>query len=294
MNSFLERLHSGAIIVADGATGTNLQKVGLMAGVHPEAWVIEAPEKILALDESFVRAGSDLILTCTFGGTSIRMKDTPYGARAAEVNQKAVEIAQKAAAAGKDVLVGGSMGPVGGLIQPYGPLTVGEVREAYREQAQALDTAGADLLVIETQFALDEATAAFEGARQASNLPIVVSFSYDRGLRTMMGVKPIQVVQTFQPMGAAVIGANCGTTLENMESIIQEYAGAAPGMALWAKPNAGMPRLDESSETVFDKTPEEMGEYALRYITAGARVVGGCCGNSPEHIEGIARAVKKS
>ena len=292
-NKFLERLQAVGTLVSDGATGTNLQKLGLKAGMPPEAWVIESPEKILALEQSFVDAGSDLILTCTFGGTRLRLKDTPYAERVADVNHKAAELARGAASTRAGVLVGGSMGPVGGLLKPYGPLTVEEVTAAYMEQARALAEGGVDLLAIETQFSLEEARAALEGARQATDLPIVVSFSYDRGVRTMMGVKPEQVAKTFLPLGVAVIGANCGTTLENMETIIKEYAAAAPGIPLWAKPNAGLPVMDENNNAVYTVTPAQMGEFAQRYAAAGARIVGGCCGSAPEHIAGIARAVKK-
>jgi 5-methyltetrahydrofolate--homocysteine methyltransferase len=290
-NAFLEKLKTG-ILVADGATGTNLQMVGLLSGMSPEAWVIESPEKILALEQSFVDAGSDLILTCTFGGTRLRFKNTPYADRMPEVNRKAVELARKAASSRAGVLVGGSMGPVGGLMKPYGPLSVEEVTAAYAEQAKALTEAGVDVLVIETQFSLEEAKAALDAARQAGDLPVVVSFSYDRGTRTMMGVKPEQVVKTFQPLGVAVIGANCGTTLENMETIIKEYAAAAPGLPLWAKPNAGLPVLDENNNAVYTVTPEQMGAFAQKFVAAGARVVGGCCGSTPGHIAGIVKAVK--
>jgi 5-methyltetrahydrofolate--homocysteine methyltransferase len=183
------------------------------------------------------------------------------------------------------------MGPVGGLLKPYGPLTLEEVIAAYAEQALALTEAGVDLLVIETQFSLEEAQAALAAARQAGELPVVVSFSYDRGVRTMMGVKPAQVVKTFQPLGVAAIGANCGTTLENMELIIKEYAELAPNLPIWAKPNAGMPELNASGETIFNVTPEEMGAAALRFVNIGARIVGGCCGNTPDHVSEIARSV---
>ena len=302
--SFLERLQAGETLVADGATGTNLQKVGLKAGMPPEAWVIEQPEKILALEKAFVEAGSDIILTCTFGGTNLRLKDSPYANRVAEVNQHAVEIARQATQARPDVLVAGSMGPVGGLLKPYGPLTLEEVKAAYLEQARALTGAGVDLLVIETQFSLEEAKAALEAARQAGDLPVVVSFSYDRGTRTMMvaqsatmmvaqsatmmGVKPSQVVQTFQPLGVVAIGANCGTTLENMETIVKEYTAAAPGLIIWAKPNAGMPILGDDGVATYNVTPGQMGEYAVRYVQAGARIVGGCCGSTPAHVAAIA------
>jgi len=280
-------------MVSDGATGTNLQKVGLAAGVSPETWVMEQPQKILDLESAFVRAGSDIILTCTFGATSLRLKDGSYANRVVDINHRAVELARQASLERSDVLVGGSMGPVGGLIKPYGPLTVEEVTSAYSMQAIALTEAGVDLLVIETQFSLEEALAAFNAARQAGNLPIVVSFSYDRGVRTMMGVKPAQVVNTFKPLGVTAIGANCGTSLENMELIVKEYATLAPDLPIWVKPNAGMPELNDKGETIFKVTPQEMGAATQGYILNGARIVGGCCGNTPEHVAEIVKVVKK-
>lgn len=294
MNKFLERLNSGGILVADGATGSNLQKMGLKPGKPPEDLVIDDPDTIFKLASSFVEAGSDIILTCTFGGTRMRMKDSKYQERAPEVNMRAAEIARKAASARDDVLVAGSMGPVGALIKPYGPLEAEEVRAAFAEQAKALAEGGVDLLLIETMFSFEEATAAFEGARSVTDLPIVVSFSYDRGTRTMMGVKPKDVIKRYSEMGAALVGANCGTTLENMEAVVKEYAATVPNFPLWVKPNAGVPHMDiETEQGVYDMTPADMANYAKKYVELGARVVGGCCGNTPEHIAAIVRAVKR-
>jgi 5-methyltetrahydrofolate--homocysteine methyltransferase len=293
MNKFLERLQSGEILVADGATGTNLQKMGIRPGTAPEELVIDQPDLVLDLEKAFVNAGADLILTCTFGGTSLRMKDSKYVQRTNEINSRAVELARKAAAGRSGTLVAGSIGPTGQLLKPFGPLSAEQAALSFADQAKALADGGVDLLVIETMFSFEEADTAFNGARSISDLPIVVSFSYDRGVRTMMGVKPIDMFKHYKDMGATLIGANCGTTLENMEKILQEYAEAGSGFPLWAKPNAGLPRLLDGN-TVFDVTPEQMGAAAKKYISLGARVVGGCCGNTPEHIAAIAIAVKKS
>jgi 5-methyltetrahydrofolate--homocysteine methyltransferase len=295
MNKFLERLNSGEILVSDGATGSNLQKMGLKAGQAPEDLIIDNPEILMELEGMFVKAGSDIILTCTFGGTRMRMKDSKYQDRAPEVNIRAVELARKAAAtAGRsDVLVAGSMGPVGGLIKPYGPLEADEVKATFAEQAKALAEGGVDLLVIETMFAFEETTAAFEGARSVTDLPIVVSFSYDRGVRSMMGVKPKDVMKRYTEMGATVIGANCGTTLENMEAIVTEYANTVPNFPMWAKPNAGIPRMDiQTEQAIYDMGPDDMANFAKKYVALGAKIVGGCCGSTPEHIAVIAKAVK--
>ena len=297
MNKFLERLNSGEILVADGATGSNLQKMGLRAGQAPEDLVIDNPEILLELESSFVKAGSDIILTCTFGGTRMRMKDSKYQDRTPEVNIRAAELARKAATASgrTDVLVAGSMGPLGTLIKPYGPLESEDVKATFAEQAKALADGGVDLLVIETMFSFEETTAAFEGARSVTDLPIVVSFSYDRGTRTMMGVKPKDVMKRYSEMGADVVGANCGNTLENMEIIIKEYADTVPNFPMWAKPNAGIPRMDiETEQAIYDMEPEDMANFAKKYVALGAKIVGGCCGSTPEHVAAIAKAVKSN
>jgi 5-methyltetrahydrofolate--homocysteine methyltransferase len=291
MNKFLERLQSGKTLVADGATGTNLHKMGLQPGIAPEDLVLDQPELILKLESAFAGAGSDIILTCTFGGTPLRMKESKYAQRVTEVNTRAAELARKAASTRSGILVAGSIGPTGLLMKPLGPLTPDEACAAFTEQVQGLVAGGVDLLVIETMFAFDEADAAFKAARSVTDLPIVVSFSYDRGVRTMMGVKPADMIKRYKEMGAVLVGANCGSSLENMEKVAQEYAAAEPGFPLWIKPNAGLPRMEDGN-TVYDVTPEQMGDFAGKYVALGARVVGGCCGNTPEHIAAIARAVK--
>jgi 5-methyltetrahydrofolate--homocysteine methyltransferase len=295
MNKFLERLNSGEILVADGATGSNLQKMGLRPGQAPEDLIIDNPALLLKLESSFVEAGSDIILTCTFGGTRMRMKDSNYQDRTPEVNIRAAELAHRAAAAAgrPNVLVAGSMGPLGTLIKPYGPLEAEQVHETFAEQAKALAEGGADLLLIETMFSFEETTAAYEGARSVTELPIVVSFSYDRGTRSMMGVKPMDVMKRYTEMGAEVVGANCGNTLENMEIVVKEYADTVPNFPIWAKPNAGIPRMDiQTEQAIYDMGPQDMAAYARKYVALGARIVGGCCGSTPEHVAAIVKAVK--
>lgn len=290
MNRFLERLQDTSVLVTDGATGTNLQKVGLGAGMHAEDWVLDCPEKILDLEKSFIAAGSDIILTCSFGATRPRLKGARHADEAAAINRRAAELAREAVR-GSEVLVAGSMGPLGQLIKPYGPIALDEARQAFSEQAAALAEGGVDLLLIETHFAFEEANMAFEAARSRTEIPIVVSFSYDRGTRTMMGAKPADVIKKYKSMGAVLVGANCGTTLENMEAVLREYADAEPGFPLWAKPNAGMPRL-EAGQAIYDVTPEQMAAFAIKYRELGARVIGGCCGSTPDHVAAMARALK--
>ena len=289
--SFIDRLAAGDILVSDGATGTNLQSAGLALGVPPEDWVFDAPEKILALHRSFIEAGSDIILTCTFGGTRIRLRDSQYADRTPELNRRAAELARQAA--GENRLVAGSMGPTGALMEPFGELTHDEAVSAYAEQAKALTDGGVDFLLLETFFALEEALPAIEGVKRGSKLPLVVSFSYDQGTRTMMGLSPTQVVQAIAPLGVAAIGANCGKDLDTMEKIVTELAAQKTGLPLWIKPNAGLPRMD-GDRSVYDLPPAKMGQATKRFIELGARIVGGCCGNSPAHVAAIARAAHKN
>lgn len=289
MRSFLERIDYGRALVADGATGTNLQAAGVLAGGHTEDLIIDRPDIILALEKQFVAAGSDIILTCTFGATSIRMQGSKYAARLEEINLRAAALAREAAGS-DDVLVAGSMGPLGKLLKPFGPISFEEARAAYGDQARGLASGGVDLLVVETQFSMEEARAAIEGCRAETDLPVVVSFSYDRGTRTMMGVKPDSAARTFRDLGIAMIGVNCGTTLENARAVVEEYAAATPEFPLWVKPNAGLPRV-EGTTAVYDVSPEGMGEFARSMMALGANVIGGCCGSTPTHVHAIAAAV---
>ena len=192
------------------------------------------------------------------------------------------------------MLVAGSMGPVGGLIKPYGPLEAEDVKATFAEQAKALAEGGVDLLVIETMFAFEETTAAFEGAKSVTDLPIVVSFSYDRGTRSMMGVKPKDVMKRYTEMGANVIGANCGTTLENMEADCQGIC-ERPCQISRCGPNpmrASRTWILKPSKPSTIWVPKIWRTYAKKYVELGAKIVGGCCGNTPEHIAAIAKAVK--
>ena len=287
--SFLDRLRSGQILISDGAIGTNLQQRGLVAGKAGEFWVMERPEEIVQLHRDFITAGSDIILTCTFGGTSIRLAQDGLGDRAVEINRGAVALARQAAD-GTGVLIAASLGPTGQMLKPLGTMEEEDCYNAYRQQAQALAEAGADLLVVETQFDLAEAGLAVKAARSVSDMPLVCSFSYDRGKRTMMGVKPAQMAEQFKE-GVDLVGINCGRSLEDNLAALRELHSAT-NLPIWFKPNAGLPQVDAEGHTMFSVTPEGMGAHAPEWIAAGASVVGGCCGSSPEHVRQIAKAIK--
>jgi 5-methyltetrahydrofolate--homocysteine methyltransferase len=288
--AFLERMNAGKVLVADGATGTNLQMRGLPRGAAAELWVLEQPEQIMRLERDFIEAGADLILTCTFGGTTPRLEHSGLAERAAEINRRAVELARQAAA-GTQVLVVGSIGPTGQLLKPLGPLEEAEAVAAFAAQAGWLAEAGVDFLVVETQFDLGEAKAAIQGLRSVTGLPVVCSFSFDRGVRTMMGVKPAQAGHALVELGVDMVGINCGRSLEENLANLKELK-AAVSLPVWFKPNAGLPRLDEHGDPTYDVTPEGMGQLAALWVAAGAQVVGGCCGTSPAHLRQIALAVK--
>lgn len=279
---FVERLNAGDLLFADGATATNYQQMGMGIGVAPEEWVFDQPDAVRGLHSAFIDAGADIILTDTFGGTSLRLRESRYAGRATELNRRAAELAREAGGAREGVLVAGSMGPTGMLMEPLGDLTAAAAADAYGEQAAALSSAGVDLLLLETFFALDEALAAIEGIRRASALPLVVSFSFDQGTRTMMGLSPTRMIEAIRPLGVAAIGANCGRSLADMERVVAELAALHAGIPLWIKPNAGLPRM-VGDVARYDTGPDEMADYAKRFVEAGARVIGGCCGTSPEH-----------
>ena len=286
--SFPGLLAQGRVLVADGATGTNYQMMGMEPGLAPEEWLFQAPERVVELHRSFVAAGAEIVLTCTFGATPLRLEEGPLAGRTREVNVRAAELARDGA--GPDRLVAGSLGPTGRLIEPYGLLNRDSAIAAYAEQAAALAEGGADLLVLETIFALEEAVWAVEGIQSATDLPLVVSFSFDMGTRTMMGLSPTDAVAAVVPLGIAAVGMNCGRSLADADIVVTEILAAAGDLPVWVKPNAGVPKV-VGSEVVYEAGPEMLAEHVARYVEQGARVVGGCCGSRPEHVAAIAQAL---
>jgi 5-methyltetrahydrofolate--homocysteine methyltransferase len=284
----LQRLDTGEILIADGATGTMLQAAGLPAGMPGEAWVLERPEEIMALHRAYLEVGSELILTSTFGGTRARLKAAGLDAQVTAVNSRAAELAREAA--GDDVYVGGDIGPTGEMMPPLGPLTYEAAVEMFAEQAGALAVGGVDCIYIETMSDLNEAKAAVDGARRACELPVFCTFSFDTHGRTGMGVSPAQAAQAVAQIGALAVGANCGHAPEEVVDFLPQMHEAAPDAYLIAKPNAGLPRMVKR-QAVYDASPERMADLARRYVDLGARIVGACCGSSPAHIAAMRAAV---
>ncbi|MGB9184229.1 MAG: homocysteine S-methyltransferase family protein [Solirubrobacteraceae bacterium] len=288
MPSFTDLLAARGVLLADGATGTGFQDMGIEPGVAPEEWVFDAPDQVGELHRRFVQAGADLVLTCTFGGTSVRLEDSPLAGRARELNARAAEIAR--GAVGEEILVAGSMGPTGQLVEPFGMLTRDVCLAAFSEQARSLIDGGVDLLALETFFALDEALWAAEAIRTVTDLPLVMSFSFDQGTRTMMGLSPADVTAATDSLDLAALGANCGRSLDDTAQLVTEFLDAGLSSPLWIKPNAGVPKV-VASGVVYPEDPESFAARVQEFVTSGARIVGGCCGSTPAHVAASARAL---
>lgn len=285
MPDLRQRLAEPGILIMDGATGTQLQQMGLPAGTAPEIWNLENPEAVKRHYQSYIDAGSDVILTNTFGGSRPRLDMEKHGDMTHEINRAAARLAREVA--GDRVLVLGSIGPTGKLMEPMGDLTYEQAVDYFAEQAAALAEGGADGIHIETMSDLSEAKAAIEGTHRATDLPVTVTMSFDMHGRTMMGVRPEEAVKELAAMGVVAVGANCGRTLEENLVAIKAMRTAAPDITLIAKPNAGLPRMDDGVEAVYDVTPEIMAGYALKFGEQHVKMLGGCCGSNPSHIAAL-------
>jgi len=279
-------------LLADGATGSNLFERGLQSGDSPELWNSDHPERVAQLQRAFVEAGADIILTNSFGGTRHRLKLHRAENRVAELNEKAARIARaEADRADRLVLVAGSMGPTGEILEPLGPLSSDDARAAFAEQAVALARGGADLLWIETMSSLEETEAAVAGA-QSTGLPVVATLSFDTNGRTMMGITPSELAGLHRKHNLAACGSNCGTGPSELVACIVNLATASePSAVLVAKANCGIPQF-VNGEIRFNGTPELMAQYACLALDSGARIIGGCCGTTPEHVRIMRRALE--
>ncbi|OMH31722.1 betaine--homocysteine S-methyltransferase [Motiliproteus sp. MSK22-1] len=295
-NLFTRLLKERAYLLADGALGTNLFSMGLQTGDAPELWNIDHPERIADLCQQFIDAGSDILLTNSFGGTRYRLKLHNAENRVTELNHAAAQIVkQKADACERDIVVAGSMGPTGEIFEPTGTLTYNDAYAAFKEQAEALKEGGADVLWIETISASEEAKVAYDAA-VSTGLPVVYTMSIDTNGRTMMGVTPAELVQLGtqfeQPPSAC--GTNCGIGASEVVAAIMNMKIAAEqnqiDPVLVAKANCGIPEYVDG-KIVYSGTPELMAQYARLVADAGARIIGGCCGTTPSHIAAMRDAL---
>jgi 5-methyltetrahydrofolate--homocysteine methyltransferase len=288
--SLSEALQRSEVLLTDGACGTNFQAMGIEPGVAPEEWVFDEPDRVRELHRQFAQAGSGMVLTCSFGGSPIRLLDGPLAGRARELNRRAAELAREAV--GSDVLVAGSIGPSGQLPEPLGLLSRDAALEAFAEQARGLVDGGVDLIVFETFFAIEEALWAGEAVRTVTDLPLVMSFSFDQGTRTMMGLSAADVVAQTASLELAAVGANCGRSLEDTAELTGHFLATELALPLWIKPNAGVPQI-VADGVVYPESPDSFAPKVAALAERGTRLVGGCCGSTPEHVAALGRALDR-
>lgn len=289
---FRHLLATRGVLVADGATATNLFSAGLESGSSPELLNIDNPDGVVANHEAMVMAGADIILTNSFGGTANRLRLHDAAHRVRELNREAARLARRVAdRAGRNVLVAGSMGPTGDIMQPVGDLAHEDAVRAFREQALGLASGGADVIWIETMSSIEETEAAIEGATPAG-VPLVCTMTFDTNGRTMMGVTPEQAADHFATAPLAGFGANCGNGFgELVAAVAAMNTSQTCRHPLVAKANCGLPEYVDG-RIRYSGTPEIMGTYARLARDAGASIIGGCCGSAPEHITAIRESLE--
>ncbi|MGE5646249.1 MAG: homocysteine S-methyltransferase family protein [Acidobacteriota bacterium] len=292
MISLMERIGRGDILVSDGAMGTFLHARGLAPGECPESWCVSHPDVVRGIAEAYIAAGSDIVETNSFGGTSFKLKGYGLADKAGEFNRAAAALA-KQSIAGKGY-VAASVGPTGHIVEDEGgDVTPEQLYQAFKEQVIALAEGGADALCIETMSSLSEAKAAIRAAKENTALPVICTFTFDpgaKGFRTMMGVKPDRAAREVAAAGADAAGANCGNGIANMIEIAKQMRAAVPALPILIHANAGAP-IVENGKTFFRETPEYMASRVRELIEAGANIVGGCCGTTPDHIAAIAGVI---
>lgn len=281
-------LEKKGVLLADGATGTNLFAMGLESGEAPELWNESAPEKVTALHQGFVDAGSDIILTNSFGGTRHRLKLHDAQDRVFELNKKAAEIARAVVAStGREVIVAGSVGPTGELLVPLGALTFEEAVEAFAEQIEGLKAGGAEVIWVETMSSPDEIKAAAQAAIQVG-MPYTFTASFDTAGRTMMGLHPKDIHGVTEGLDEApiAVGANCGVGASDILASLIDMSDAKADATIIVKGNCGIPEF-RGTEIHYSGTPELMADYVRLAVDSGAKIIGGCCGTSFEHLKAM-------
>lgn len=295
-NPLTQAIAQKGVLLADGATGTNLFAMGLQTGDSPELWNVDHPDRVRKLYANFIEAGSDLILTNTFGGTRYRLGLHDAAGRVAELNQRAAELAcDEVKKSGRDVLVAGSMGPTGEILQPNGPLSSEDAMQGFREQAEALVAGGVDVLWVETMSAREEIVAAMQACSDLP-VPVVFTVSIDTNGRTMMGITAHDVIELNSSLAvpADAVGTNCGVGAAEVLAAVNNLSTARTSctheVPIVAKANCGVPEYIDG-EIVYNGTPEIMASYARLAADAGASIIGGCCGTTPDHLRAMRAAL---
>ncbi|MGD9328519.1 MAG: homocysteine S-methyltransferase family protein [Cyclobacteriaceae bacterium] len=292
MGTITEALKKGKILVSDGAWGTFLLAKGLKAGECPELWNLEHPEEVFNIARSYIEAGSNMVETNSFGGSSIKLAHYGLQDKAYELNKAAASISRKAA--GPDHYVLGSIGPTGKILM-MGEITQEELFESFSEQARGLEDGKADAIIIETMSDIEEARTAIKAARSSTDLEVICTMTFEKTktgeFRTMMGISPSDMVLQLKSEKIDIIGANCGNGFEDMIGIVREIRNTDPDIPILVHANAGIP-VYQDGQTVFPETPEQMASYVQNIIDAGANIIGGCCGTTPAHISKLKGMIK--
>jgi 5-methyltetrahydrofolate--homocysteine methyltransferase len=291
--NILDKIRLGNILLSDGAWGTFLQQKGINPGECPELWNITHRNEVLSIAESYLKAGSDIIETNSFGGSRLKLSQYGFSDRVSELNQAAASISREAA--GNDKHVAGSIGPTGKMLI-MGDVTEEELYDGFREQSIALEKGGADIIIIETMSALDEASLAVKAARENTGCTVIVTMTFSRDLKgdyfTMMGASPVEMVTSMKEAGAHIVGSNCGNGIKDMIYIVREIRSADEDIPVIIQANAGVPEY-MNGKTIYRESPEMMASFIPELIKAGASIIGGCCGTTPEHIKAMARILGK-
>lgn len=292
MNRIAEKIRNGKVLVSDGAWGTFLQQKGLGPGECPEIWNLNRAEDVLAIANSYIEAGADMIETNSFGGNYFKLSSYNLQGKVTEINRAAAQISRKAAGADRHVL--GSIGPTGKLIM-MGDVTYEELYEAFTVQAVALMNGGADALIVETMSDLEEAKAAVHACLDHTTCEVICTMTFEKSgedsYHTMMGVTPALMTEEITGAGAQIIGANCGNGIRDMIGIVKEIRRVNSTIPVLIHANAGMP-VYKAGKTIFPESPEQMAEFIAALADAGANIIGGCCGTTPEHIRRIAEIIR--
>lgn len=291
MKPLLERLKSPGVLVADGAMGTMLLQRGLESGQCPERMNLEKPEVLTEIARRYLEAGADIVQTNTFGGSPLKLAQYGLDVRTEEINVAAVRAVR--VAIGDRAYLSASCGPSGQLLKPYGDVEPEAMAESFGRQIRALAAQGVDMICVETMTDLNEAVLAIKAAKEiAPDIPVAATMTFDptpRGFFTMMGVSVEQAIKGLVEAGADIVGSNCGNGIENMVRIASEFS-AQTDIPLLIQSNAGLPELKDGV-AVYSESPEFMAEQCLKLIDCGVKIIGGCCGTTPEHIAAIRHRV---
>jgi 5-methyltetrahydrofolate--homocysteine methyltransferase len=289
----IDEINKDRVLVSDGAWGTFLQQKGLKAGECPEQWNLSRAADVMDIAQSYIEAGADMIETNSFGANYYKLKNYGLESQVSLINQAAAKISRQAA--GNDHFVLGSVGPTGKLLIME-EVSETDLYDAFKEQSMALEVGGADAIIIETMTDIDEARIAVKAAKENTQIPVFCTMTFDKILsgeyRTMMGISPTEMAQVLVAEGASVVGANCGNGITDMIGIVKEIRSVNAKIPVLIHANAGLPHYHEG-QTIFPESPEDMACRVKEIAFAGANIIGGCCGTTPEHISRIRQEVKK-